>query len=213
MIRRIKGELLEKTEQYCVVMASGIGYKIFITPSCYNYLPDTGENVHLYTFMAVKEDAITLYGFLESEQLAVFELVLNVSGIGPKIALAVVGEIAPTQFYLSVLNNEISQLTRVPGIGKKSAQRVVLELKEKVKDITSQDLLNEESSVLTSNDQADSGQFTEPSNYVELKTALSSLGYTSKEIEKAVQSLQGSVNETMEMEDLLRLALQRLNKQ
>ncbi|ACB85369.1 Holliday junction branch migration protein RuvA [Natranaerobius thermophilus] len=212
MITRIRGEMLEITPDYCVVMAGGLGYKIYIPDNCQEEIPDPGQEIDLHTYLSVREDAMTLYGFTSGEQLAVFELIMNVSGIGPKIALALVGTIPPTEFYLSVLNDQVNQLTKVPGIGKKSAQRIILELKEKVKDITSKDAYQDISaSEKLDNTGEKLGISTRHKHLDELKAALSSLGYTNREIEKTVDAIQGQITEGQDMEELLRLALQKLN--
>ncbi len=212
MITRIKGELVEKNSEYCIIMTGGIGYQVYIPESNYNLLPDLGQEALLHTFLAVREDAMTLYGFTSTEQLTVFKMITNISGIGPKIALASVSTIPPTQFYLSVLNDQVNDLTKIPGIGKKSAQRMILELKEKVKDLYSTDLSSNTS--LESTDLW-SGEYITKTEEVaqldELKEALNSLGYTGKEIDKIVNELRREINQEKTMEELLRLALQKLN--
>lgn len=211
LIRVLDGELLEKKEDYCIVIAYGVGYKIFIPYGCYEELPAEGERVKLHTHMSVREDAITMYGFLNPEQLTVFELIINVSGIGPKIAMALVGRIKPTQFYLSVLNEQVAQFTSVPGIGKKSAQRIILELKEKVNEITSS-YKSEDMNAFQQGHKVHSGETSQRNMTDELKAALSALGYTNREIEHVITSVKGSITEEMEMEQLLRMALQKLNQ-
>jgi len=212
LIRRVIGEIVEKNLDYIVLMCNGVGFRVFIPSSCYDRLPLGGGEVTLYTYMSVKEDSISLYGFIEPEQLAVFELVTSVSGIGPKIAMQVVGTTEPTHFYLSILNENINQLTKIPGIGKKSAQRIILELKEKVKDFTASQYELSENYQELANKASNTVGLSKSQTTEELKAALSTLGYTNREIDKTVESLYDSVKADMEMENLLRLALQKLNK-
>ena len=210
MISRIRGEVLELTREYCVIMTGGVGYKVYIPDNYFDKFPDKGDNFELYTYLSVREDALTLYGFTEPEELAVFELIMGVSGVGPKIALSVVNAVEPTQFYLSIMNDQVQHLTKVPGIGKKSAQRIILELKEKVKEISTKEQFNADmkKSYAEQRDRA----MTSNSKVEELSMALKSLGYTTKEIDKAINILQGYLSEESDMEDLLKLALQELNK-
>ncbi len=208
MIRRVVGEIVEKNLDYIVLMCHGIGFQVFIPRSCYDRLPLGGDEITLYIYMSVKEDSISLYGFIEPEQLAVFELVTSVSGIGPKIAMQVVGTTEPTQFYLSILNENINQLTKIPGIGKKSAQRIVLELKEKVKDLTQVEGVDP--NIVDNQSIPNVGQ--KDHKLTELRDALTALGYTEKEITRGIERLQGTLAAEDNLENLLRLTLQELTK-
>ncbi len=194
-----------------MVFTGGIGFKLYIPFGSHEELPDIGEKVRLQAHVSVKEDDISIYGFMNPEQLAIFELIINVSGIGPKIALALVGRITPTNFYLSVLNEQVSQLTDVPGIGKKSAQRIILELKEKVNELTSKEM-NGAYEQLDQKKKATKPELGGRNHAEELKAALSSLGYTNKEIDIATAAVKNAAHADMEMEELLRMALQKLNQ-
>ncbi len=133
MLAYIKGSLEIKTKGYIVVETNGIGYKIYMPESTISKLGDIGEKVQVHTYMRVREDDISLYGFLTNEELRMFELLLSVSGIGAKGALTILSNITPSQFALAVIANDVGILKKLPGIGPKTAQRVILELKDKLK--------------------------------------------------------------------------------
>ena len=134
MFAYIKGTLEEKLNNYVVVETMGIGYKIFMSGNAIYQIGEVGEIVKVHTHYHVREDDISIYGFLNNEELKMFELLLSVSGIGAKSAITMLSSISPSEFAMSIITNDISKLTKVPGIGPKSAQRIVLELKDKLKN-------------------------------------------------------------------------------
>lgn len=133
MLAYIKGILEIKTKGYIVVEAGGLGYKIFMPESTIANTGNIGDKVQIYTFMRVREDDVSLYGFLTNEELRMFELLLSVGGIGAKGALGILSNITPSQFALAVISNDVAILKKVPRIGPKTAQRAILELKDKLK--------------------------------------------------------------------------------
>ena len=133
MYSYIKGILEMKFNNYIVVENGGIGYKIFMPQSTIEKIGDVGNTVKVYTHYHVREDEISLYGFLTNEELNMFELLISVSGIGAKSAISMLSNITPSSFALAVISNDIAKLTKIPGVGPKSAQRIVLELKDKLK--------------------------------------------------------------------------------
>ncbi|UMZ74023.1 Holliday junction branch migration protein RuvA [Natranaerofaba carboxydovora] len=216
MIKRIKGELIEKNQDFCEIMTGGIGYKVYISRNAYMELPTENETVMLHTYLMVKEDALDLYGFMKQEELAVFELVLNVSGIGPRIALEVLSTLTPKSFYLAVLNDEEVTLTKIPGIGKKSAKRIILELKERVKSI---EVLNmdEHESVPQANKsgsgyEAEGAKGSVDNIINEAKAALNSLGYSDLEANRVLLKIKPEISSKMELEQVLKIALKSLQK-
>jgi len=134
MFAYIKGTLEYKCSDYLIVEANGIGYKIFTSISTIETAGRVGEQVKIYTYLHVREDIINLYGFLTQEELGMFELLISVSGIGPKAAISVLSSISPSKFGLAVITDDIKTLTKAPGIGNKTAQRIILELKDKIKN-------------------------------------------------------------------------------
>ena len=132
MYAYIKGTLEETGEDYIVVEAGGIGYQIFTTGQTFQYLPSVGEEVKVYTYLHVREDAMILFGFLTKDDLFVFRLLLGVSGIGPKGALAVLSVMTTDDLRFAVLGDDAKAIAKAPGVGAKTAQRLILELKDKL---------------------------------------------------------------------------------
>ena len=132
MIATIRGKILQKNPPQVVIECGGLGYEIDVPMSTFYNLPNIGEEVFLETVMIVREDAQLLYGFLTSQEKSVFRQLLKVSGIGPRISLAMLSSMSAEDIGNAIANNEIGLLTMVPGIGKKTAERLVLELKDKM---------------------------------------------------------------------------------
>lgn len=198
MFAYVKGSLEEKMSNYVVVETMGIGYKIFMSKTAIGRTGEIGDAVKIYTHYHVREDEISLYGFLTNEELKMFELLISVSGVGAKSAIAMLSNISTSDFALSIINNDITKLTKVPGIGNKSAQRIVLELKDKLK--AEREIAKTEETEKTI--EADE-------NIEEAISALQILGYNRKEIEKAFAKFD---YETMSIEDIIRNALKYLSK-
>ncbi len=196
MFAYIKGMLDTKTNNYVIVETSGIGYKIFMSLKSIESLGDVGTSVKIYTHYYVREDNISLYGFTSNDELRMFELLLSVSGIGAKSAIAMLSEITPSSFALAVISNDVSKLVKIPGIGKKTAARIVLELKDKLK--TEETMTeNEEIEVVIKEDNKNS----------ELIAALQVLGYTRKEIDKVLEKMNV---DSVGIEDAIKQALKLL---
>lgn len=197
MYAYIKGSLEEKTKDGIVIEANGIGYKIFVSEQTLSKLGELGENVKVYTHYHVREDNISLYGFLTNEELKTFELLLQVSGIGAKTAIVALSNITPSQFAIAIISNDIKTLTKIPGIGSKSAQRIVLELKDKLK---TQDAINDEEQIeekVINNEATD-----------EAIQALQILGYNKTDITKVFEKidLKGQSTEEIIKQSLKYLA-------
>ena len=133
MISYIKGNLEAKNLDNVIIDVGGIGYKIFMSIKSMNTLGDIGKEVKIYTYMRVREDDISLYGFCTNEELKMFEQLLGVSGVGAKLALSILSNISPSSFALAIITEDINTIKSLPGIGVKSAQRIILELKDKMK--------------------------------------------------------------------------------
>ena len=196
MFAYIKGSLEEKTSTYVVIDVSGVGYKIFMSANSINLIGEIGEIVKVHTHYYVREDNISLYGFLTSEELKMFELLLGVSGVGAKSAISMLSNISPSDFALAIITNNVRSLTKIPGIGTKSAERIILELKDKLK--------NEDS--LSKSSKIDQKQ-EENENTKDAIDALQILGYNKKEIEKAIEKLG---IEGMSTEEIIKNALKLL---
>ena len=132
MLAYIKGTLEMKMTGYIVIDVGGLGYKIFMSEAGIEKLGNIGETIKVHTYYRVREDDISIYGFNTLEELKMFELLISVSGVGAKTALTMLAVCAPSEFALAVISEDIKALTGIPGIGAKSAQRIILELKDKI---------------------------------------------------------------------------------
>jgi Holliday junction DNA helicase RuvA len=135
MIAYLRGTILEKQPNQVIVDAGGVGYDVTIPVSTYSSLPAAGEEVRLRVHTHVREDAISLFGFLTREEKALFEKLISVSGIGPKVAVTVLSGVNPNDLVVSIRTGQVAKLVRIPGIGKKTAERLVLELRDKLDGI------------------------------------------------------------------------------
>lgn len=127
-----KGELTEKNIDSIVVEAAGVGYLIYIPTQYFDMLPDEGDDVKIYTYLCVREDAMILYGFLSKDDLEIFKLLITVSGIGPKGGLAILSTLSADDLRFAILSGDSKAISKAPGIGAKTAQRVILDLKDKL---------------------------------------------------------------------------------
>lgn len=200
MFAYVKGVLESIYENYIVIDVNGIGYKIFMPNSGINKLPEIGEIVKVHTYYYVREDNISLYGFNTQEELKMFELLISVSGIGTKSALAILSEISPSSFALSVISGDVTALVKIPGIGNKTAQRMILELKDKLK--------TEQAITKNSIKNADIGYSNNQNNISEASSALQVLGYTKKEVDKVLSSNDFN---GLSIEDIIKEALKKLS--
>jgi Holliday junction DNA helicase RuvA len=132
MIAYLRGTLLEKHPNEAVVEVNGVGYDVHIPVSTYTALPDTGAEVRLRVHTHVREDALTLFGFVSAEEKSLFEKLISVSGIGPKLAITVLSGLNTSDLVSAIRNGEIERLVRIPGVGKKTGERIILELRDKL---------------------------------------------------------------------------------
>lgn len=200
MIAYVKGTLETKRTGYIVIDVGGIGYKIYMSDTSMDKLGNVGEIVKVHTHYRVREDDISLFGFITVEELRMFELLIGVSGIGAKTALAMLAVIEPSNFALAVISNDIATLTKIPGIGAKSAQRIVLELKDKLKteQAIAKDTNVEIKTAILKDDKMD-----------EAISALQVLGYKKSEIEKVLNNIE---TENLRVEEIIKQALIVLGK-
>jgi Holliday junction DNA helicase RuvA len=198
MIGSVRGALLERLPSgEVLVEVSGIGYRVIVAPSTAASLGETGSEVFLHTHHHRREDAETLYGFTSSEQRMVFEALLSAHGVGPALALGIMSVHPPASLVRVLANDDIDALCLVPGVGKKTAASLLIELNSKL-DIPGLDI--------GPGSDIDDGATGGSSSVADVRTALSELGYGPDEVAEAVKELPDS-NDTAE---LLRLALQRL---
>ncbi len=199
MYAYVKGILVQKKEEYVVVESSGIGYRIFCHPPMQDRFGRTGEQVCVFTYLYVREDTFALYGFPSQEEHDMFVMLLQVTGIGPKVALALVAQVVPSQFALAIITGDVKRLTMVKGVGKKGAERLILELKDKLKGFAFEDA----DGVMISSD-TDGSLSSDSLLMQEAMSAMVVLGYSAQEARKTVSSVY---KEGMTIEELIRLSL------
>ena len=202
MISYIRGILAEKEEDQIVVEASSIGYEIHVPLSFLEELPPVGEEVRIYTYLQVKEDALNLFGFRSRQDLKMFKQLLGVNGIGPKGALGLLSAMRPDDLRLAVISGDAKAISKAPGIGLKTAQRLILDLKDKIRpeDVLAGGL---EESLAVPEEISGVGQAGK-----EAVEALTALGYSAAEAAGAVKKVK--ITEEMTAEDVLKGALRHL---
>lgn len=206
MLAYIKGEIADKQIGYIVVDVNGLGYKIFMSDVAIENIGNVGEIVKVYTYYRVSEDDISIFGFATKEELRMFELLIQVSGIGAKTAVTMLGCIEPSQFAIAVISNDIDTLKQIPGIGPKSAQRIVLELKDKLK----KEQQISELKFATTEQKTKVRQVIVADNKVEEAiSALQVLGYQRKDIDKVIEQID--VN-SLTLEDIIKQGLKLISK-
>lgn len=197
MISYIKGVISEiNSESVVVESAGGIGFELICSANTIRKLPDIGETVKLLTYLYVREDIMTLYGFLERKERDNFINLIGVSGIGPKGAVAILSELTVDELYMAVLSQDAKAISRANGIGSKTAQRVIIDLKDKIQldDMTGEDSYFEE--------QSDENITTEAA------MALTALGYSNMDALRAIKKVEGKDN--MTVEELIKAALKKI---
>lgn len=199
MLAYIKGKIETKAEEYIVIDVGGLGYKINMSGISIQNIGEIGEEVKVHTYYRVREDDISIFGFITQEELKMFELLLTVSGVGAKVALAILANISVTDFAIAVINGDVTKIVQVPGIGKKSAERIILELKDKLKKIQQED----KATGTTANKKIEKA-IEQNNNIQEAISALQVLGYNKKEIEKALEKIE---KENTTTEDIIRKGL------
>lgn len=198
MFAYIKGILVENGNGYIVVETAGIGYKIFMSNISAAALGEEGNVVKVHTHYHVREDDISLYGFATKEELKMFEHLISVSGVGAKSAISMLSAISPSDFALAIISNNVNALKKVPGIGAKTAQRIILELQDKLKS---------ENMIVESENEVITVVKITP-EMEEAFSALQILGYSRKNIEKA---FEGKDTSGMGLEEIIKLGLKLLS--
>lgn len=201
MIGYLKGELAEIKESYVVLEVGNIGYEVYLSSSAIMQLPGKGSQIKLYTYLHVREDAINLFGFLTKDDLEMFKLLITVNGIGPKGALGILSAISADDIRFAVLADDAKTIAKAPGIGNKTASKLILELKDKFKLETAfeQRLLNQEVT------RTGSGILNKKEEAVQ---ALTVLGYSASEALKIVNQIE--ITDSMTSEEILKLCLKKM---
>lgn len=198
MIASLKGKIILKDLNYIIVECSGVGFKCFVTQTTHSKSGQVGDDVFLYTYMSVKEDAIDLFGFSDLGELEAFKLIISVSGVGAKIGLALLSQFTYESLMLNIASGDAKALTAASGVGIKLAQRIILELKDKVGSIAVSDEAVSEIKAV--------GNAFSNTNSKEAVEALVSLGYSLNEASLAV----GKLDQSLDIDALIKGALKLL---
>ena len=198
MYAYIYGEIVEKEPDNIVIECNGIGYNIHIAPGMMAKFPSVGQMARVYTYTSVREDAFWLYGFSTKDELSLFKQLITVSGVGPKAAMGILSVMDVDTIRLAVISQDAKMLAKAPGVGAKSASRIVLELKDKIKpeDVIGRSVEDDDDSVVGTVKQ-------------EATEALVALGYTVSDAYKVLQKLD--ITENTRVEDVIKMALRQIS--
>ena len=195
MITHLQGRLVEKTPTYVVLDCNGIGYWVNISLHTFSKIPNT-ESLKLYTYLQIKEDAHTLFGFLEKFEREIFSLLISVSGVGASTARIMLSSLSPSQLQSAIINNDVRTIQSVKGIGAKTAQRIILDLREKMTKLSSETLPTDTPSSHTYKEEA--------------LSALEVLGYPRKVAENVIHRILSHTSTAFSVEVLIKQALKQL---
>ena len=201
MIGRLRGTLLEKTAPEILIECGGIGYEVTMPMTSIYALPALEQEAVIYTHFVVREDAQLLYGFANKVERKLFRLLIKVNGVGPKLALAILSGMSADQFVSCVAHDDVSTIVKIPGVGKKTAERLLIEMRDRIKDLNISPEFMPRTAIETSALQASSNDFEDA------VSALISLGYSSSQANKAVKSVH---SEGVDSETLIRNALKNM---
>ena len=206
----IRGELVVSTPNMAVVDAAGVGYKMTISENTYRALPhrtDKNPSVILYSYLSVREDGVELFGFISERELSSFKMLLSVSGVGPKAAMAILSLLTPEKFALAVCTEDRKTIAKANGVGPKTAARIILELRDKLMKETS---IDEDLSAAVLDHSAEAAGAPARGKLSEAMDALLVLGYTRAEAQNALKSID---TQALSIEDIIKEALKKLMRQ
>lgn len=199
MIGSLRGKLIDKAPPTLLIEVAGIGYEVDAPISTCFQLPDVGAEVFIYVHMVVREDAQLLYGFASQSERTLFRNLIKVNNVGPKLALAILSSLEPALFIQCVMDQDVSSLVRVPGVGKKTAERLIIEMKDRLESLSQSDSGVAITSQILMNRQPDAKS--------DALSALVALGYKPNQARSAL----GKMDETIESsEDMIKFALQNM---
>ena len=202
MIARLSGKLADVNFTQCIVDVHGVGYQVFIPMSTFDKLPRESGEVSLFICTQVREDAISLYGFSTMEEKQLFEILIGTTGVGPKLALSILSSMAVESFSSAIINSDLDVIKRISGIGKKTAERLIVELKDKLAKVMPS--ITASGSVLVSDEKALAME--------DAIAALEQLGFKRETVRKALEKIVNSIpSEEATSENFIRKALQALN--
>jgi holliday junction DNA helicase RuvA len=194
MIAHLKGQLTYKSPEYTIVDVNGVGYKVFTPLSTYYALPGSGQAVSLRIHTRVREDELKLFGFLTEEEQTIFQKLITINKVGPRLALGILSGMSPADLLSALMNNDAAKLSTIPGVGKKTAERLTMEMKDKLADM-----------VLSMEHQPDSA----PTQgfFDDALSALCNLGYKKPEAEKALKMIYNQNSKDASLEELIKESL------
>ena len=201
MIGYIEGKLSVKTPTFVVIDVGGVGYEIHISLTTYNQIGKAGEKLKILTYLYVKEDKLDLYGFATEDEKGFFKTLVSISGIGPSMAIGILSAIKIDRFKAAIVNEDVGILTTIPGIGKKTAQRIIIELKDKIGVLT-----DKEKSYLIGKDPEERSVINDSIS------ALVSLGYSRAIAQRSVDRVLAETKEEIKIEELIRKSLKFVNQ-
>jgi Holliday junction DNA helicase RuvA len=197
MIARLTGILVHKSPAYQIIDVQGVGYQVFTSLSTYYQLPEIGEKVALRIHTHLREEALKLFGFATEDEQSLFEKLIGVSKVGPKLALTILSGLNAGELVTAVTNHDIDKLSGIPGIGRKTAERLALEMKDKLTDFSG-------------DTQSPQSRSHEPGVYQDALSALINLGYKKPVAERAIKSVAGQNGNTEDLETLIKKSLNAL---
>ena len=195
MIAHLKGQLTYKSPEYTIIDVNGVGYQVFTPLSTYYALPSSGQTVSLRIHTRVREDELKLFGFLTEEEQTIFQKLITINKVGPRLALGILSGMSPADLLSAVMNNDAAKLSTIPGVGKKTAERLTMEMKDKLADME-----------LATQHQPDSVPTTQ-GFYDDALSALCNLGYKRQEAEKALKTIYNQNGKDTSLEELIKESL------
>lgn len=194
MIAHLKGQLTYKSPEYTIVDVNGVGYQVFTPLSTYYALPSSGQTVSLRIYTRVREDELKLFGFFTEEEQTIFQKLITINKVGPRLALGILSGMSPADLLSAVMNNDAARLSTIPGVGKKTAERLTMEMKDKLADLA-----------LTAEHQDNAAP--KQGFYDDALSALCNLGYKKPEAEKALKTIYNQNGKEASLEKLIKESL------
>ena len=207
MIGHLRGRILEKQPPWMLLDVNGVGYEVEASMNTFYKLPEVGAEVSLHTHFVVREDAQLLYGFADQQEKLLFRSLIKVNGVGPKLALSILSGISANDFIRSVHNEDTTALVRVPGVGKKTAERLIVEMKDRLSQLQLPTLTELE---LSSGNQSDTVLAPAADHRTEAESALIALGYKPQQATRAIEQAAQALGEDAVTEALIRHALRTM---
>ena len=208
MIGRLKGELIEKMPPQLVIDVNGVGYEVEASMNTFYRLPETGKQITLFTHFVVREDAQLLYGFFDREERSLFRTLIKANGVGPKLAITILSGISTSEFVSCVNDGDTASLVKLQGVGKKNAERLIVEMKDKIKALGLEESAEFQ---LSAADGPDMASFEPTSdNRAEAESALVALGYKPVQASKSISQAHKTLGGDASCEELIRVALRSM---